>query len=90
MLEKTTIVRPYAEAAFSQALEEGKLSEWSTMLNLLSVIVRDSDMQRVVASPKISADELYQFYCQYAYSGIHLFFLSDFHLMDRLLLHQPH
>ena len=61
MLEKTTIVRPYAEAAFSQALEEGKLSEWSTMLNLLSVIVRDSDMQRVIASPKISADELYQF-----------------------------
>jgi len=61
MLEKTTIVRPYAEAAFSQALEEGKLSEWSTMLSLLSVIVRDSDMQRVIASPKISADELYQF-----------------------------
>ena len=26
MLEKATIARPYAEAAFSQALEEGKLS----------------------------------------------------------------
>ena len=44
MLEKATIVRPYAEAAFSQALEEDKLSEWSAMLNLLSTIVHDSDM----------------------------------------------
>ncbi|MEC7876142.1 MAG: F0F1 ATP synthase subunit delta [Pseudomonadota bacterium] len=61
MLEKATIVRPYAEAAFSQALEEDKLSEWSAMLNLLSTIVHDSDMQRVIASPKINADELYQF-----------------------------
>jgi len=61
MLEKATIVRPYAEAVFSLALEEDKLSEWSAMLNLLSMIVHDNDMQKVIGSPKISADELYQF-----------------------------
>ena len=41
MLEKATIARPYANAAFEQALEEGKLAEWSEMLNLLSVIISD-------------------------------------------------
>ncbi len=35
MLEKATIARPYAEAAFSQALEEGKLAEWSAFLATL-------------------------------------------------------
>ena len=41
MLEKATIARPYAEAAFAHALEEGKLADWSAMLNLLSVVINN-------------------------------------------------
>ena len=61
MLEKATIARPYAEAAFSQALEEGKLSDWSAMLNLLNAVVSDSSMRGVINNPKLSGQQLYQF-----------------------------
>jgi F-type H+-transporting ATPase subunit delta len=61
MLEKATIARPYANAAFDQAIEEGKLGEWSSMLNLLSVIVSDNNMHAVINSPKLSDEQLHQF-----------------------------
>ena len=61
MLEKATIARPYANAAFDQAIDESKLSEWSAMLNLLSVIVSDDSMGAVINNPKLSSEQLYQF-----------------------------
>jgi F-type H+-transporting ATPase subunit delta len=61
MLEKATIARPYAEAAFAQALEEGKLSDWSAMLNLLNVVVSDDNMRGVINNPKLSSEQLHQF-----------------------------
>ena len=61
MLEKATIARPYAEAAFAQALEEGKLSDWSVMLNLLSVIVSDDNMRSVISNPNLDGEQLCQF-----------------------------
>jgi len=61
MLEKTTIARPYANAAFDQAIDESKLSEWSAMLNLLSVIVSDDNMSSVINNPKLSSEALCQF-----------------------------
>jgi F-type H+-transporting ATPase subunit delta len=62
MLEKATIARPYANAAFDQAIDESKLSEWSAMLNLLSVIVSDDNMNNVIGNPKLSSEQLYQFF----------------------------
>lgn len=62
MLEKATIARPYAEAAFAQALEEGKLTDWSAMLELLSMIVADDKMGAVISNPKLSNEALYQFF----------------------------
>lgn len=61
MLEKATIARPYANAAFDQAIEEGKLSEWSAMLNLLSMIISDGSMNAVINNPKLGSEQLYQF-----------------------------
>ncbi len=61
MLEKATIARPYAEAAFAQALEEGKLSDWAAMLNLLNVIVSDEQMHSVISNPKLTSEQLAQF-----------------------------
>ncbi|MBL1142482.1 MAG: F0F1 ATP synthase subunit delta [Proteobacteria bacterium] len=61
MLEKATIARPYANAAFDQAIDESKLSDWSAMLNLLSVIVSDDNMNSVINNPKLSNEQLYQF-----------------------------
>jgi F-type H+-transporting ATPase subunit delta len=62
MLEKATIARPYANAAFDQAIDESKLSEWSVMLNLLSVIVSDDNMSAVINNPSLSNEALYQFF----------------------------
>lgn len=61
MLEKATIARPYANAAFNQAIDEGKLSEWSAMLNLLSAIVSVDNMSSVISNPKLSSEQLFQF-----------------------------
>ena len=61
MLEKATIARPYAEAAFASALEDGKLSDWSAMLELLNVIVSDVNMRGVINNPKLSSEQLHQF-----------------------------
>jgi F-type H+-transporting ATPase subunit delta len=61
MLEKATIARPYANAAFDQAIDESKLGEWSAMLNLLSMIVSDDSMNAVINNPRLSSEALYQF-----------------------------
>ena len=61
MLEKATIARPYAEAAFAHALEEGKLSDWSAMLEQLNVVVSDANMHGVINNPKLSSEQLHQF-----------------------------
>lgn len=61
MLEKATIARPYAEAAFSQALDEGTLSEWSVFLNNLKLVIADSNMRSVLNSPKLNDEQLSDF-----------------------------
>ena len=58
MQEKTTIARPYAQAVFETASEEGKLSEWSEMLGLLDAVVSDAQMQAVLSNPKMDAAAL--------------------------------
>ena len=58
MLEKATIARPYAEAAFAQALAEGKLADWAAMLNLIGLIVTDRRMRAVITHPKLSRADL--------------------------------
>jgi F-type H+-transporting ATPase subunit delta len=48
-----TIARPYAEAAFSRAVETDKLDLWSDMLALLAAVSRDPAMAGLIASPKL-------------------------------------
>ena len=61
MQEKTTIARPYAQAVFETASEEGKLSEWSEMLGLLDAVVSDVQMKAVLSNPKLDAAALSDF-----------------------------
>jgi len=56
MAEKITIARPYAKAAFELANGEGKLGEWSEMLELLSAIAADADFSALANNPNV-ADE---------------------------------
>jgi F-type H+-transporting ATPase subunit delta len=52
------LARPYAIAAFKQAQEKSKLSQWSDMLASLVTIVRDPTMMGLTASPKVSRSQL--------------------------------
>ena len=46
--------RPYAVAAFRQASEEGKVSQWADMLSLLTTIYEDATMKGLIANPKVA------------------------------------
>jgi len=58
MLEKTTIARPYAQAAFEQASEEKALTGWSKALSLLAAITSDEQMQALMRDPRVSSEQL--------------------------------
>lgn len=58
MQEKITIARPYAQAAFDVAAEEGNLAQWSEMLSILATIIADEDMQPVCTDPRVSKEQL--------------------------------
>lgn len=58
MAERATLARPYARAAFEQARSEGRAREWSGLLAFLAALAADPLMQRVIANPKVSSDQL--------------------------------
>lgn len=58
MLEKATIARPYAEAAFAEALAEGRLADWAALLRLLGLIVADRQMRAALNHPRLSRADL--------------------------------
>ncbi len=49
--EATTIARPYAEAVFALAKEDGTLDQWSEMLDFVASLMQDGTMQRLVNEP---------------------------------------
>lgn len=61
MQENITIARPYAIAAFEHAQEEDKLSAWSEMLNILSMMVSDAQMHSVLNNPRLDSASLLNF-----------------------------
>ena len=58
MAEKSTIARPYAQAAFDLAQEKDELKTWSDMLQLCAMIVRDEQVSRLIGNPGVSKDDL--------------------------------
>ena len=58
MQDTGELVRPYAIAAFQQAQQEDKLSEWSDMLALLQTIVSDTATDDLINSPKVEGGQL--------------------------------
>ncbi len=56
--EKTTLARPYAEAAFEQAREEGELDAWSEVLQFLRAVVTDRTMAGIIADPRVEKSKL--------------------------------
>lgn len=54
----SALARPYGLAAFKQAREEGKTKEWSEMLRLLVLIMRDPTMRGLISNPKVDEQQV--------------------------------
>jgi F-type H+-transporting ATPase subunit delta len=52
--DATTVARPYAEAVFARAQETGRLAEWSDVLQLLAMALRDPTLVDFVTNPKVT------------------------------------
>jgi len=53
MAERTTVARPYADAAFQLASEQNALPQWGEMVKLARAIAADPQMVDVLTSPKL-------------------------------------
>ncbi len=58
MQDNTTIARPYARAIFELAQAENNLQQWSDLLKILSLVVIDPEMRKVISSPRVSSEQL--------------------------------
>lgn len=58
----TTLARPYAMAAFEFAMQSNALPAWEAMLDAAASVTQDQAAQRLLASPKVSSQQLLSFY----------------------------
>lgn len=58
MAEQTTIARPYAQAVFSLAQDQGELKAWSEMLALAAAVATDPQMAALIDSPRSSREQV--------------------------------
>ncbi len=58
MEDLTTIARPYAQAALSQAQTEDDVAGWGDMLEFLAALARDPTLSGVIANPSVETSEL--------------------------------
>lgn len=58
MAENITIARPYAQAIFSLAQEQGDLKGWSEMLQFAAAVAADEEMVAVIDSPRFDSGQL--------------------------------
>jgi len=57
MAELVTIARPYAEAVFRLAKEQGKLAAWSETLGSLAAIAANADVAAAIGNPNLAAGQ---------------------------------
>ena len=58
MAENVTLARPYAEAVYRLAKQSNAYGKWSDMLQFLSAITTDSQMQGLIGNPKVTTQQL--------------------------------
>lgn len=58
MAEPVTIARPYAEAAFRLARDNGTLAAWSDMLAMLDAVMGDERVRAVIDDPNVTPQAL--------------------------------
>jgi len=57
MAELTTLARPYAKAAFAEAVEQNALVQWSDMLSIATQFAADESVAKVLVHPSLTAEQ---------------------------------
>ncbi|MGD9659720.1 MAG: F0F1 ATP synthase subunit delta [Porticoccaceae bacterium] len=57
MAELSTLARPYAKAVFEYAQASGALEQWSSALAVLSAVVSQETMQKLLSSPELTTQQ---------------------------------
>ena len=60
MADKSTIARPYARAAFEEALQRKRLAPWSQALHVAAAVVADPRVEALLGNPHVTPEELAQ------------------------------
>jgi F-type H+-transporting ATPase subunit delta len=58
MAESSTIARPYAQALYALAQEQGETGSWSTMLQFAALVTIDEQMVALISGPRPRSDKL--------------------------------
>ncbi len=58
MAENITIARPYAQAIFATAQEQGDLAGWSAIVQFAATVVSDPEMAALINSPRLEKDQV--------------------------------
>jgi len=56
-VEKTTVARPYAQAAFAFARDRDELDRWSEMLALSAAVIEDTQVAELVDNPELTREQ---------------------------------
>ena len=58
MADRSTVARPYAKAAFRQAVADSQLDRWSTLLDRAAACVGDERVAALLGDPRITPAQL--------------------------------
>ena len=70
MAKHYTIARPYARAVFKQAVGDGQLEEWSSLMQGLVLIAKDTRVIQMWQDPKVTNKALIDLFCQVLESSL--------------------
>jgi len=70
MAEKVTIARPYAQAAFATAQEQGELKAWSDMLQCAAAVAGEAQMAELIDAPGVDKEQLAGIFLELCGSGV--------------------
>ncbi len=62
MLNRTTLARPYARAAFQAARERGELARWTDSLSLAAGIAADPLVRPLLTDPRLSREQVLEIF----------------------------
>lgn len=62
-MESSIIAKPYARAIFEIARQDGSQSSWTELLNVVAIIMLDSETKDFVAHPRTTKEQKVSFIC---------------------------